>query len=143
MTTWFAVLRLASRLSTPVADREGRDLLRREVNPAESVVAVRAAQGVQRPRAEHGSDDIVGGTPRSLFFAVGQSYCDFTQTRRAPAIGVTYPGMTERRSNCFLARLAERFDVVIHIDETHADGLPARTPRSDGRELCEPLPHAV
>jgi erythromycin esterase-like protein len=36
------------------------------------------------------------------------------------AIGVVYRPETERASHYFNARLADQFDVVIHIDETHA-----------------------
>jgi erythromycin esterase-like protein len=54
------------------------------------------------------------------------------------AIGVIYRPETERRSHYFHARLADQFDVVLHIDETRAveplertamwtDGEPAET----------------
>jgi erythromycin esterase-like protein len=36
------------------------------------------------------------------------------------AIGVIYRPDTERQSHCFLARLAEQFHAVIHIDTTTA-----------------------
>lgn len=36
------------------------------------------------------------------------------------AIGVVYRPETERRSHYYEARLAEQYDVVVHIDETHA-----------------------
>ena len=36
------------------------------------------------------------------------------------AIGVIYRPETERRSHYFHARLADQFDVVLHIDETRA-----------------------
>jgi erythromycin esterase-like protein len=36
------------------------------------------------------------------------------------AIGVVYRPETERRSHYYHARLAQQYDVVIHIDETHA-----------------------
>jgi erythromycin esterase-like protein len=36
------------------------------------------------------------------------------------AIGVIYRPETERQSHYFYTRLADQFDAVIHIDETHA-----------------------
>jgi erythromycin esterase-like protein len=36
------------------------------------------------------------------------------------AIGVIYRPETERQSHYFPARLADQFDVVVHVDETHA-----------------------
>ena len=36
------------------------------------------------------------------------------------AIGVVYRPETERRSHYYHARLADQYDIVIHIDETHA-----------------------
>ena len=36
------------------------------------------------------------------------------------AIGVIYRPVTERQSHYFTARLADQFDAVIHIDDTHA-----------------------
>jgi erythromycin esterase-like protein len=36
------------------------------------------------------------------------------------AIGVIYRPDTERMSHYFKARLADQFDVVIHVDHTHA-----------------------
>jgi erythromycin esterase-like protein len=49
---------------------------------------------------------------------------DIVEQLRAPrlerAIGVIYRPETERGSHYFLARLADQFDAVIHIDETRA-----------------------
>jgi len=41
-------------------------------------------------------------------------------TRLQRAIGVIYKPETERQSHYFHTRLADQFDAVIHIDETHA-----------------------
>ena len=41
-------------------------------------------------------------------------------SRLERAIGVIYAPETERASHYFRARLPEQFDIVIHIDETHA-----------------------
>jgi erythromycin esterase-like protein len=43
-----------------------------------------------------------------------------TPTRLERAIGVIYVPETERASHYFRARLPEQFDVMIHIDDTHA-----------------------
>jgi erythromycin esterase-like protein len=43
-----------------------------------------------------------------------------TSPRLERAIGVIYRPDTERASHYFQARLAEQFDAVLHIDETHA-----------------------
>jgi erythromycin esterase-like protein len=42
------------------------------------------------------------------------------QPRLQRAIGVIYRPQTERLSHYFSARLADQFDLVVHIDETHA-----------------------
>jgi erythromycin esterase-like protein len=36
------------------------------------------------------------------------------------AIGVIYRSETERASHYFAARLPEQFDLVVHVDKTHA-----------------------
>jgi erythromycin esterase-like protein len=43
-----------------------------------------------------------------------------TEERLERAIGVIYRPDTERMSHYFRARLADQFDVVMHIDQTHA-----------------------
>jgi erythromycin esterase-like protein/predicted phosphoribosyltransferase len=53
------------------------------------------------------------------------------------AIGVVYRPETERASHYFQARLADQFDAVIHIDETHALeplGVPGGRPAGDVAE---------
>ena len=42
------------------------------------------------------------------------------QPRLERAIGVIYRPETERQSHYFPASIAEQFDVVVHIDTTHA-----------------------
>ena len=56
------------------------------------------------------------------------------------AIGVIYRPHTERQSHYFRARLADQFDVVIHIDETRALEPIERTARWEEGELPETLP---
>lgn len=59
------------------------------------------------------------------------------------AIGVIYRPSTERESHYFRARLADQFDVVIHIDDTRAVEPLERTARWDRGEVPETFPHAV
>jgi erythromycin esterase-like protein len=58
------------------------------------------------------------------------------------AIGVIYRPDTERVSHYFNARLAEQFDSVIHIDETHALE-PLETWSRDEADLPETYPSAL
>ena len=58
------------------------------------------------------------------------------------AIGVIYRPDTERVSHYFNARLAEQFDAVIHIDETHALE-PLETWSRDEADLPETYPSAL
>jgi erythromycin esterase-like protein/predicted phosphoribosyltransferase len=78
------------------------------------------------------------GLPRLLLEPAG------THGRRLErAIGVVYRPETERISHYFHARLAEQFDAVIHIDETHA--LEPLEPASEwvAGELPETYPFGV
>jgi erythromycin esterase-like protein/predicted phosphoribosyltransferase len=59
------------------------------------------------------------------------------------AIGVIYRPETERSSHYFQARLADQFDLVIHIDETRAVEPLERTPRWDEGEPPLTYPYAV
>jgi erythromycin esterase-like protein len=59
------------------------------------------------------------------------------------AIGVVYRPETERRSHYFHARLAEQFDAVIHLDETHAVEPLERTSEWETGELPETYPWGV
>jgi erythromycin esterase-like protein len=68
---------------------------------------------------------------------------DFRTPRLERAIGVIYRPDTERISHYFGARLAEQFDVVIHIDETHSvEPLPPR-PEAGVPEVPETYPVGV
>jgi erythromycin esterase-like protein len=64
-------------------------------------------------------------------------------SRLERAIGVIYRPDTERISHYFRARLADQFDTVIHLDETHA--VEPLEPRSEWEagELPETYPWAV
>jgi erythromycin esterase-like protein len=59
------------------------------------------------------------------------------------AIGVIYRPETERWSHYFHANLAEQFDAIIHIDETHAVEPLERTSIWDEGELPETYPFTV
>jgi erythromycin esterase-like protein len=59
------------------------------------------------------------------------------------AIGVIYRPHTERQSHYFRSRLADQFDLVIHIDETRAIEPLERTAQWDRGEVPETYPHAV
>jgi erythromycin esterase-like protein len=59
------------------------------------------------------------------------------------AIGVIYHPQTERISHYFYARLADQFDAVIHLDETHALEPLERTSEWDDGELPETYPFGV
>lgn len=59
------------------------------------------------------------------------------------AIGVIYLPETERLSHYFLARLADQFDAVIHLDETRAVEPLERTSQWDAGEVPETFPFAV
>jgi erythromycin esterase-like protein/predicted phosphoribosyltransferase len=59
------------------------------------------------------------------------------------AIGVIYRPETERASHYFLARLADQFDAVIHIDETHALEPLERTSEWKAGELPDTYPWGV
>jgi erythromycin esterase-like protein len=58
------------------------------------------------------------------------------------AIGVIYRPDTERVSHYFPARIADQFDAVIHIDETHAVQPLERWWRDDA-DLPETYPTAL
>ena len=71
------------------------------------------------------------GSWEELFHAseLARFYATSAQLRRAVgdqvdrlqrAIGVVYRPETERRSHYLHARLADEFDVIVHVDETHA-----------------------
>jgi erythromycin esterase-like protein/predicted phosphoribosyltransferase len=59
------------------------------------------------------------------------------------AIGVVYRPETERISHYFHARLADQFDAVIHLDETHAVEPLERTSQWERGELPETYPWGV
>jgi erythromycin esterase-like protein/predicted phosphoribosyltransferase len=68
---------------------------------------------------------------------------DLRGRRLERAIGVVYRPETERISHYFHARLADQFDAVIHIDETHALEPLERTSEWEAGELPETYPWGV
>lgn len=80
------------------------------------------------------------------FFLRGRTGREPTAMPQTPllqrAIGVIYRPQTERQSHYFLARPADQFDALVHIDTTSAvQQLPA-VPQSPAAEL-QTYPHAV
>ena len=65
-------------------------------------------------------------TATKLRRALGDRPAELERLHRA--IGVIYRPESERRSHYYQAHLADQFDVVIHVDETHAVRPLARTP---------------
>jgi erythromycin esterase-like protein len=65
------------------------------------------------------------------------------QQRLERAIGVIYLPESERISHYFNARLADQFDVVIHMDQTRAVEPLERTAQWQAGELPETFPFAV
>jgi erythromycin esterase-like protein/adenine/guanine phosphoribosyltransferase-like PRPP-binding protein len=59
------------------------------------------------------------------------------------AIGVLYIPRTERQSHYFYARLADQFDYVIHIDETHALEPLERSAGWEAGEVAETYPSGL
>jgi erythromycin esterase-like protein len=78
------------------------------------------------------------GVPRFLLDTHG-----LDGRRLERAIGVVYRPQTERLSHYFQARLADQFDMVIHLDETHAVEPLDRTTEWEAGELPETYPWAV
>jgi erythromycin esterase-like protein/predicted phosphoribosyltransferase len=68
---------------------------------------------------------------------------DLAGRRLERAIGVVYRPETERISHYFHARLADQFDAVIHLDETHALEPLERTSEWETGELPETYPFGV
>jgi erythromycin esterase-like protein len=68
---------------------------------------------------------------------------DVRGRRLERAIGVVYRPETERISHYFNARLADQFDAVIHLDETHALEPLERTSQWERGELPETYPWGV
>jgi erythromycin esterase-like protein/predicted phosphoribosyltransferase len=64
-------------------------------------------------------------------------------SRLERAIGVIYRPETERQSHYFRARLADQFDVVLHIDDTRAVEPLERTAGWERGEVPDTYPHAV
>jgi erythromycin esterase-like protein len=84
------------------------------------------------------------GNPRSRGFRSGATQTPIWGERRLErAIGVVYRPETERVSHYFGARLADQFDFVVHLDETHAVEPLERTTAWEEGELPETYPWAV
>jgi erythromycin esterase-like protein len=77
------------------------------------------------------------------FRSASRSAETLRQARLERAIGVIYRPSTERQSHYFRARLADQFDVVIHIDRTRAIEPLERTAGWERGEVPETFPYAV
>jgi erythromycin esterase-like protein/predicted phosphoribosyltransferase len=80
----------------------------------------------------------------AMLFRAAPGSADLLRAARLErAIGVIYRPSTERQSHYFRARLADQFDLVMHIDDTRAVEPLERTGRWDRGEVPETFPHAV
>jgi len=84
------------------------------------------------------------GVPRFLLpLHDGHDSALLHQPRLERAIGVIYRPETERISHYFKARLAEQFDALIYLDQTHALEPLERTAGWDTAEAPETYPSAL
>ena len=72
-----------------------------------------------------------------------QAFTGLEKPRLERAIGVISLPETERQSHYFYARLPDRFDAVIHIDDTTGVQPLDRTPSRETTEPPETFPFAV
>jgi erythromycin esterase-like protein len=77
-----------------------------------------------RPGIRKSYEDLFHGHEEQVFLVPIRGYSEnavlLSQPRLERAIGVIYRPETERTSHYFEAKLADQFDAVIHIDQTHA-----------------------
>jgi erythromycin esterase-like protein len=85
------------------------------------------------------------GEPAFLLpFTAGRPAAEALRAARLErAIGVIYRPETERQSHYFQARVADQFDLVIHIDDTRAVEPLERTARWEQGEPPVTYPYAV
>lgn len=86
----------------------------------------------------------VGVPAFSLILRQGSSVWNGLRTDRLQrAIGVVYRPATERMSHYFYARLADQFDAMLHIDDTHALEPLERQSAPHPEEVPETFPAGV
>jgi erythromycin esterase-like protein/predicted phosphoribosyltransferase len=106
-----------------------------------------AARKTVRPALPGSVEELfheIGEESFAMPFGTAPRSADMLRTARLErAIGVIYRPSTERQSHYFRARLADQFDVVMHIDDTRAVEPLERTARWDRGEVPETFPHAV
>lgn len=78
-----------------------------------------------------------------LIFGDDETSKRLREPRLQRAIGVIYRPRTERLSHYFYSRIADQFDAVLHLDETHALEPLDRTSDWERGELPETYPFAV
>jgi erythromycin esterase-like protein len=84
------------------------------------------------------------GEERFMLPLRGDALRPWASARRLQrAIGVIYRPETERQSHYFHTRLAEQFDALIHIDDTHALEPLDEGPGWSGSEGPETYPSGV
>ena len=100
-----------------------------------------------RPAMPASYEALFHAAGRDRFLVIMNDSDVVAQQLRAPrlerAIGVIYRPETERQSHYFRARLADQFDAVVHLDETHAVKPLETTEAWEAGELPETFPFAV
>jgi len=115
---------------------------------------VTAAHDWDEPAERRNVRPGLAGSTESLFHRVGianflldlRIACvqdAFDEPRLERAIGVIYRPETERQSHYFHADLPAQFDLVVHLDETHALQPLERSPGWEAGEPPETYPFAV
>ena len=99
-----------------------------------------------RPALDGSHEAMLHGTGSAAFWldmAQPAMHDLFTVPRLERAIGVIYRPETERGSHYFSARLAQQFDVLIHLDHTRALEPLERTTQWDRGEPPETFPSGI
>jgi erythromycin esterase-like protein len=100
-----------------------------------------------RPALASSYEALFHATHLPRFLLPLRSGGDASEVLRVPrlqrAIGVVYRPHTERMSHYFTVRLPDQFDVLLHIDETHAVEPLERTAGWEGGELPETYPSGM
>jgi erythromycin esterase-like protein len=115
---------------------------------------VTAAHDWDEPAERRNVRPGLAGSTESLFHRVGIAnflldlriacvHDAFDEPRLERAIGVIYRPETERQSHYFHADLPAQFDLVVHLDETHALQPLERSPGWEAGEPPETYPFAV
>jgi erythromycin esterase-like protein len=93
-----------------------------------------------RPAMDGSVEQLLHHVGPSAFTVRTDRVVSLSQERLERAIGVIYRPETERVSHWFAARVAEQFDVVVHLDRTTAVEPLERTELWDAGEPPETYP---